>query len=217
MNGHNNLLAATGSFMDLPERPRRLRSVAEGFLPNFGSTPALRATVRARLGGGLGPLFDGQAEPGAAGQMEATPPAPAVPETVTPEGTGAHPLPSKPWTRARYEPAKLIEGLLRAGSLGRKGSWRTRRRAVQGELAFAKIQVVRNDLHDTDFELVPAQAKDLTDAPAGQGEDGGRRRFGLRSLSRGLGGLWRRFAGGVARRARWGLAQRRGTGAGLGA
>lgn len=194
------MLAATGSFIGLPQRPRKLRDVAQGFLPNFGTTPALRTATRARIEHRLGPLFDRCVDDGTAAHTAPAAPLSETPETAAREGTEKQAGPTKPWARSRYEPARLIEGLLRAGSLGRKGRWRVQRRAIQGELALARIRVVRNDLHDTDFELVPAQAKVTGEGPAAGLKSGGNRGFGLGGLPGRLGTVWRRLVGGVARR-----------------
>jgi hypothetical protein len=187
MKGRSDLLAATGSFVELPEHPRRLREVGAGFLPNFGATPAWRTAERAKLESECGLFFEGDGGPFASG-------APAVEEVRRAEpaaeaearaGGAVSLRRAKPWLVARYEPAQLLRGLLRAGSLGRKGRWRVQRRAVQGELALANIRVVRNDLRDTDFELVPVRTEGA-EKGAGDPQGGG----GW------LGRVWRRLIGG---------------------
>ena len=160
------LLAVTESVVETKETLGRYRLPKRNPLPRFGSSKNPFASS---------PHVD-LAPP--AGMPPPAPPTPPEPRATTPEApapTEARVVaPVHPWRRwngsARLR--NLVSILQNAASaVGRAPQrWWTRKAIlparkrspalpVQGELSLDKVKVVRNDLHDSDVEVVPLRPK----------------------------------------------------------
>ena len=80
-------------------------------------------------------------------QPELRPAAPAL------EGRARKPLPVSAWVR-KLNPLALLPSRQPGARASRS---RSPRPVVQGELSLEKVKVMRNDLSDTDLEIVPAR------------------------------------------------------------
>lgn len=142
------LLAVGQSLRPIKDRPSRYRMRQQTLLPKFGPAPsASQPAAGAELGLGIpsaAPQRHG-AEPMPPQQAassvatvpcsKAGPSAPSVP---------AQPYPAGRWSLKSWPPFKRTAGAQPAKA------------PIQGELSLETVRPVRNDLTDSDLELVPA-------------------------------------------------------------
>jgi len=135
------LLAAGRSVMGIKKKPGPYRMNQEHLLPRFAPVPKAAGSA---------------AEPQES--LETVAPASDLTESSggSEPGASATPRPTQPEVRGGFLPrwAKRLAGLGRREKKEAKAPLGAR--LVQAELTLAAVKVVRNDLTDSDFELVPA-------------------------------------------------------------
>jgi hypothetical protein len=168
-------LATGKSLVGLKDNASRYRMRTASLLPKFGSAqnpfaaPAKAEPAVAPAKLETGALFERESKPQPATPV---PVKPAMPQPMRP--VAMQPQPAGP---ARVEPAVRtkksslwgwVKELTPLSLLARRGpgasksarSWPSHR-PVQAELSLDKVKVMRNDLIDTDLEIVPARLMGL--------------------------------------------------------
>ena len=163
------LLTAGKSLVGLKDTASRYNVASRGSLPQFSPKKnPFRASTRAEFNPGAQP--EAQAEANSVERTAEDPltPAPtAVPVLAPPPAAlPASVPPSKPADKARAH--SLWAALLpwRRSKVEKPGIPRFIKPMVQGELSLDTVKVVRNDLSDTDLEIVPARRPGAIPKPA---------------------------------------------------
>jgi hypothetical protein len=143
------LLSAGKSLVGVTEDERRYRMGNRGLMPKFGSgkNPFLKEPAEKKL-------------PAGQGTSVASPPAPvAESHPVTSRATRQWPSASPAFRGMAGSLMEKLKSRLPGRALqGVRTSFaRSAKLPMQGELSLDRIQVVRNDLSDTDFEIAPRQ------------------------------------------------------------
>jgi hypothetical protein len=175
------LLATGRSLVGLKEPVSPYRMRTQGLLPKFGSSknpfaaPPKPEPPAAPARQETGALFESEAKPQPATLAPVKPAKPAPARTAAVTLVAA--VETKPAGSVRVEPATLaksssiwgwVKQLSPLSLLARRGPGATKstrswpsHRPVQAELSLDKVKVVRNDLTDTDLEIVPARLMGL--------------------------------------------------------
>ncbi len=169
------LLTTGKSLVDVRSTETRYRVTTQRLLPKFGSA---RTPFRggARPSSGPAPSTTGGVSEPSSLRCASQPVAPEVGPTPTALARYTLAARNAAWAvwqrmgaRLRGWKAKVSERIARPPrKSGKAAIPRFDKPAVQGELSLDRVKVVRNDLSDTDLEIVPANPKAAPVAPAAE-------------------------------------------------
>ncbi len=164
-----HLLAVGHSFLGMKTQPHRYKLCEQKFLPKFAPVgrpvSLMPAPMQEKSPLGAEPLFNKKAS--------ASPPTdPAIPPPPPPKRGGARAI-AVPELHPQAAEAVRAAGKTAWKIFGARPSAGAARPLVQSELSLDRVKVMRNDLYDTDLEIVPMQPvrQAVQDAPSASHTD----------------------------------------------